>query len=46
MVAPKHQFPFVRWAVLVCSYDDPGTQAIALRQQRELPFSFIGLFRR
>jgi hypothetical protein len=28
MVAPKQQFPFVRWAVLVCSYDDPGTQAM------------------
>jgi hypothetical protein len=29
MVAPKHQFPLVRWAVIVCSYDDIGTQAVS-----------------
>jgi len=27
MVAPKPQFPLVRWAVVVCSYDDIGTRA-------------------
>jgi len=31
MVAPEQPFPLVRWAVLVCSYDDLGTQAYAGR---------------
>jgi hypothetical protein len=35
MVAPKQQFPLVRWAVLVCSYDDLGTRAHAGRVTQE-----------
>jgi hypothetical protein len=27
MVAPKSRFPLVRYALLVCSYDELGTQA-------------------
>ena len=28
MVASKHGFPLVHWAVVVCSYDDVGTQGL------------------
>jgi hypothetical protein len=31
MVAPEQRFPLVRWAVLVCSFDEIGTQAHARR---------------
>src|SRR6267142_2342302 len=31
MVASKHGFPLVRWAVVVCSYDDRGTWDIFSR---------------
>jgi len=31
MVASKHGFPLVRWAVVVCSYDDLGTRDISSR---------------
>jgi len=34
MVAPKQRFLLVHWAVLVCSYDDIGTQLFAVRVTR------------
>jgi hypothetical protein len=30
IVAPKQQFPLVRWAVIVCSYNDIGTLGVCL----------------
>ena len=29
------QFPLVRWSVIVCSYDDIGTQAYAMTWRNE-----------
>jgi hypothetical protein len=41
MVAPKQRFLLVHWVVLMCSYDDIGTQAYAGRvtpeQAQQLP---------
>jgi hypothetical protein len=36
MVAPEQQFPLVRWAVLVCSFDEIGTQAHSPYHAKEL----------
>jgi len=37
MVAPKQRFLLVHWAVLMCSYDDIGTQAYSGRVTPEQP---------
>jgi hypothetical protein len=46
MVAPIQRFPLVRWAVLVCSFDDFGTQSHSLYHTKEIVVQPGGILRR
>ena len=43
MVAPIQRFPLVRWAVLVCSFDDFGTQAHSPYHTKEIVVQLGGM---